>query len=790
MEEKICDDCELGKINRDIGNEHCIHGSGDKYAKVMFVSDMISYQDAIVGQPLSGGVGMLLSECISKAGYKRSDVYITSLMKCSIPGKGKKPTKKELEVCSKYLEKEIEDVNPDVIVPLGAVVTKYFFGAKKISDIRGYVFDKNEHKIIPTYHPSAILKRPNNLYEFQSDIKKAFKVAEGKYKPIKRTYKYTEDFEAVYNILKKQEYFAWDIETCGDGKQGGLDYYKGNVITCSFSFMEGSAICIPFNEEWYRKIFSLPVKSITHSKFDVKFLKIRYGIEVKNYYFDTFAAIHLINDNVSKGLKSLASIYTDVPYYNLDSKESLDKIDIKEVALYNNFDADVTFRLFNIFHKSIIDDGYRKLFFDTVMPTNKMLIDIEEQGIVLDVDGMKKLSIQTNLDYLRIEKKLHSIAPINWNSPKQVGEKLFKDFGLKCPSKTPTGGYSTDETTLLSLKGKHEAIDSLLELRHVNKGLGTYLFGRINKPKKGKKWTEKESKINNIKTELKLMEMSDDLDSYDISDVENDLFSLLQDDGKMHNDNNLNGTVSGRLTSPLHTIPREGGFRDCYTVPDDYLFVGMDYKQFELRIAAHLANETKLIEILNSPGVKQILTKLLTDQDYTEESWTQVKGVIYGVLYGRGSKSIAKEWGMEEWYAEELKKGFFKNFKKVKKLLKEFKEHSLQEGYIEDMVGRRRRFLTKQYSIFDIDGDIVRAGVNFPIQAGSSAIFWPKVLEVHEYLREKKSKIIHTKHDAIYFQIHKSEEVLIDQCKYMLENDTLIGRVLMDVKIGRHWGEC
>jgi DNA polymerase I-like protein with 3'-5' exonuclease and polymerase domains len=106
------------------------------------------------------------------------------------------------------------------------------------------------------------------------------------------------------------------------------------------------------------------------------------------------------------------------------------------------------------------------------------------------------------------------------------------------------------------------------------------------------------------------------------------------------------------------------------------------------------------------------------------------------------------------------------------------------------MIGRRRRFITKNYKTFNIDGDIIRAAINFPIQAGSAAIFWPKVLEVHEYLRDKKSKLIHTKHDAVYFKIHKDEMHLIDKLKNILEKDTLIGDVLMDVKIGDNWGEC
>ena len=771
-----CDKCHLGKNSRNKRMNHWIMGEGNTDNKIMFVGDVIGQQDAVYGSPISGVIGMLLSECVEKAGYKLNDVYRTTLLKCMQLSKGN-PKPPEVLACKDYLEDEIFEIKPKVIVPLGAVATKYFLGNKKISDVRGYVFDdiREGIRIMPTYHPSSLIKRPANLFEFQSDIYKAFRVLEGKYKPIPRKYIYTEDFQKVYNLVSKCNSYAFDIETTG------LNTYNDNIVTCSFSFAEGSSICIPFNQEWYKKIFALNIRSVSHTKFDVLFLKNRYGIEVQNWYFDTYAAIGILNDNVSHGLKTLASVYTDVPYYNLESKLALDKEDINKVALYNNFDTDVTFRLYNIFKDWIVIDGYEDLFFKTIMPVNRMLIDIESTGITIDINRLKNLSLNKNLECVRIKRKLNDISPINWNSTKQVGEVLYKDLKLKCPSKTPTGAPCTNEAALKILENKHEAPKLLLELRHLVKGLGTYLTGVINK--------KEYSKVELIKTELQLLEYSENLSSY-TPDYNTDLFKLLQYDGKIHNSNNINGTVSGRLTSPLHTIPREGGYRELFTTEQGFMFGGMDYKQFELRIAAYLAKENKLIEILDSPDVKQQLTKMIINLDYTEDIWTQIKGVIYGVLYGRGSESIAIEFDMEAEFAEELKKGFFRNFKNVKKMLNGFRDDALFNGEIVDIVGRKRRFITKQYNIFDMDGDIFRQSVNFPIQAGSSAIFWPKVLDCHNYLKYKKSKVIHTKHDAVYFKIHQSEEDLIEKCKSILEKNTLIGDVLVDVKVGRNWGEC
>jgi DNA polymerase-1 len=324
------------------------------------------------------------------------------------------------------------------------------------------------------------------------------------------------------------------------------------------------------------------------------------------------------------------------------------------------------------------------------------------------------------------------------------------------------------------------------------KGLGTYLLGVEELVKAVPKGVAKEQreKYKIIQTELKLLDYLNDLDSY-TPEITTGLFKQMNTaTGYMHNQNKITGTVSGRLTSPLHTIPRDGGFRDCYYALPGWLFVGIDYKQFELRIAAYLAQEKELIEILMSPDVKQLLTKLIINMDYTEEIWTAVKGVIYGTLYGRGAKSVAQEFGIAEAFAQKLLNNFFKKFPKIRKLLNGYKADALGTGQIVDMVGRKRRFITKQYKIFDVDQDIVRQAINFPIQSGSSAIFWPQVLKVYDHLRKYESKLIHTKHDAIYLLIHEEERFLIEECKELLELNTLMGNTQVDVKIGRHWGEC
>ncbi len=800
---KDCNLCGLGKINRDKNQEHCIMGTGNSKTGIMFVGDFISQQDAIFGNTFSGGVGSLLNECIEKSGYKRDDVYTTNVVHCNPVG-NKNPKPNIIAACKIILDKEIEIIKPKIIVPLGAIATKFFLGNIKISDVRGYVFKKKDYVVLPTFSPKAALTVPKSLYPMQADIKKAFRVLEGKEVQISTKYldllsipdhipeeqykRYEkEQIEKAYNLLKKADEWSFDIETTS------LDPFDKSqeIISCSFSFKEGVAICIPFDLEWYKKIFSLSAKKITHTKFDCKFLRVRYDIEVINWYFDTYVAIGILNENVSYGLKFLASIYTDVPYYNLPTKISMQTTNKVLVAKYNNVDADVTYRLYKLFYKRIIDDNFYKLFFETMMPVSKMVIDLECEGMLVDIDKLKLLNINKNLDLVRIRKKLLKYADINWKSTAQVGKVLYEQLGLMCPKKTPTGRYSTDEKALESLKDKHEVPGLLHESRSLVKSLGTYLLKEIDF---GIKIPDKVSDSNISEytlssTEVKLLEILKDRKLYK-PDYSNDLFSLLQRDNKIHNENNINGTVSGRLSSPLHTIPKEGGFRGCYIVSKYYKFVSMDIKQFELRITAYLAGDNKLMKILDSFDAKQQLTKMIAGKEYSEKTWTHVKSIIYGTLYGMGVNRMSNELNISYTLAEKLKDNFYRVFPKVKSLLDGFAKYALNYGHIVDNVGRTRRFITSQYKIYDNEHDIRNQAVNFPIQSFGSAIFWDKVLLIHDFLKDKKSKIIHSKHDAIYMKIHNTEMDLIDKCKEILETNTLIGDVLIDVKIGDNWGEC
>ncbi len=830
-----CDRCNLGSETRRKGFTSCIRGVGDDKLGVMIVGEAPGQEEARRGLPFVGPSGMLLEECIEKVGYFRDDVIITNIVRCQPPA-NRDPSVEEINACAPFLEAEIKCYNPKVILALGAFSTKYFLvntfspngGEVKISEVRGYVFETYKgYKVIPAYHPASVLRRPEFISLLQADINKVFEVAKREEGRRDTNYYYTEDFGKAISLLKEREAFSFDIET------DGLNPFTDPILCCAFTFSEGSAICLPFSKGDYKTIFQLPAKKITHGDFDIKFPGLRHGLEVKNWYFNTMTAHHLLDENSPHGLKVLASLFTDVPYYNLPKKEKLSTLSPPVVHKYNCYDSDVTFRLYNLFNDMLIKEKLNNLYFDRVMPLNRTLLDIESKGVRIDINKLRDLSIDMSIKLHRLDRDLRkslvehieslpeqtarkswhipnhipkeqigkyaefsAVAEINWNSPKQVGKILFTHLGLMTHGFTPKGAPSVKDFILEQLKGEHEIPRMLKELRGTKKGLSTYLDGGAKIPKIPD-YIPREQ-IHEFKIEF-LRKLKEGRKEY-VASSDKGVHQYISPDGRIHGDYLLHGTTTGRLSSAkpnLQNVPREGGYRSIYIADNGFEFAGFDYKQIELRVAAHEAGDEELLEILNKDDSKVILTELVTGRNFTEVIWIQTKAAIYGVLYGRGAKSLAEDLKISDPEADALIRGFFKSFPKVQKLINDAKVIASTVGVLKNAVGRQRRFPFTRYKAFKGGRDnrmffaeSYRQAINFWVQSLASDILSEKTIIVHDYLKEKRSYIVLTLHDALYLNIAHEEKEVIDEVKELLEKNTIIGDVLVECKTGKNWEEC
>ncbi len=161
---------ELKKIQKNIGDcsrcklaktrTHIVFGEGNPKSKLMFVGEGPGESEDLHGRPFVGRAGQLLDKIIEAMGMKREDVYIANVVKCR-PPENRRPQEDEIEACEGFLHKQIESVNPEVIVALGATALETLTKQEhKISEVRGTFLEFRGKKLLPTYHPAYLLRNP------------------------------------------------------------------------------------------------------------------------------------------------------------------------------------------------------------------------------------------------------------------------------------------------------------------------------------------------------------------------------------------------------------------------------------------------------------------------------------------------------------------------------------------------------------------------------------------------------------------------------------------------------
>ncbi len=163
-----CTDCGL-----HLSRVKSVPGEGPVNASIMFIGEGPGFHENQQGKPFVGQAGKLLDELLTMADFKREEVFITNVVKCRPPG-NRDPQPEELEACSKFLDRQIELIDPKIIVTLGRFSMAKFFGAVKISQIHGKSKEIGERLVVAMYHPAAALHQPalkNTLIEDFSRLK-------------------------------------------------------------------------------------------------------------------------------------------------------------------------------------------------------------------------------------------------------------------------------------------------------------------------------------------------------------------------------------------------------------------------------------------------------------------------------------------------------------------------------------------------------------------------------------------------------------------------------------------
>lgn len=162
-----CTECPLHE-----SKTHTVFGEGPDDARIMLIGEAPGRNEDLTGRPFIGSSGKLLSELISRAGMSRSDIYITSIVKCR-PENNRKPRKVEYTTCiDLYLKKQIKLIDPEIIGLLGNSAINALIGENNIKQIHGNIYQKDGRRYIALYHPAAALYSRRLLPELQEDILK------------------------------------------------------------------------------------------------------------------------------------------------------------------------------------------------------------------------------------------------------------------------------------------------------------------------------------------------------------------------------------------------------------------------------------------------------------------------------------------------------------------------------------------------------------------------------------------------------------------------------------------
>lgn len=412
-----------------------------------------------------------------------------------------------------------------------------------------------------------------------------------------------------------------------------------------------------------------------------------------------------------------------------------------------------------------------RVFEEIELPLIPVLRAMEHVGICIDVKHLRALSKKMHTEITALEKRMYTQAGVefNINSPKQLGDILYDTLGLKAKNQkhTATGQRSTRESELEKLLGMHPIIEDILRYREIQKLVSTYI---------------------------------------------DTIPSMVGKDGRIHTTFLQAGSVTGRMASQnpgVQNIPvrtEEGReIRKAFIADAGYTLVSIDYSQMELRVAAFLSGDKKMIEIFkNGEDVHQGVAARVFNvalSEVTPDMRRQAKVINFGILYGMGVNALKSNLGEGTTRAEaqEFFNAYFNTFTRLAEYLEETKAFARANGYTLTYFGRRRNFPGMNSSAQFIRAQAERMAINAPVQGTSADIIRIAMVRIHEYLtKEHLTNDVHMMlqvHDELVFEV-RSEKVttLVPVLKKIMEEvlpltETNGVPIVVDAKAGLNWDE-
>lgn len=424
---------------------------GDPRSALWILGEAPGEEEDREGKPFVGPSGNLLSSVLAIYGVSRENVFISNCSLFRPPGNDfSKVNLSHLRENVLRLHSLADISKPNCILLLGNNALHSFHDLNGISNWRGSILDGGSNiKLVPAYHPAAVLREPALYPIFAADVKKAIEESrnnEFNYPII--------DYNISPLDVPLHPIFSVDIETTKKGK---------DLLCVGFGYENHAYVIpsIPRNDNLIRTLLASDSRKIFHNGvFDVNVLKIK-GYEVNNYSDDTIVQAHILQPELPRSLAYLNSIYTRLPYYKSegrgeipgDEKAWSEKRSKEELYVYNAKDVYATYQIWKAQDEEIKEEGLSELYLYE-MEATLASVDLSQNGLLVDVERRDLLSSVTEAKIKEAQIKLNSIAGFNVNarSPKDVPILLYKLIGLP-EKKNQTGKVTTDEDALVSLIG-------------------------------------------------------------------------------------------------------------------------------------------------------------------------------------------------------------------------------------------------------------------------------------------------------------------------------------------------
>ena len=618
-----------------------------------------------------------------------------------------------------------------------------------------------------------------------TSIKNEVKIEKNQKAINKKEYYLIENLEQIDNWITEAEELG---EVAVDTETNSLDPHQADLVGVSLSSKVGKACYIPIGHKSNKCIEKdLVLKKLKPLLEDPSIKKIGQNIKFDFIVFfkhginmtsmeDTMLMSYVLDAGKNRhNMDTLSEIHLNhktISFKDLvgtGKKEiNFSEVDVEKAKDYAAEDADITFRLYKKFQKSLKDEKMINIYEIFEKPLLKILAFMEIEGVKIDNKFLKSLSTKFEKKIVKIQNEVFKISKKEFNiaSPKQLGEILYNDLKIADLKKTKKGSFATSASVLedLAFKG-HKFPQLVLDWRQVSKLKNTY---------------------------------SDSLPEH-----------INPNTQRVHTSFLLAATTTGRLASSdpnLQNIPikSEDGkdIRKAFIAKKDHVLISADYNQIEMRILADLADVKGLKKAFkNNEDIHSLTASQIFNVDIKKVNQDQrrkAKAINFGIIYGISQYGLAKQINVTNHEAEEFLNAYFLKFPEIKIYMDRTIKFCRKSGFVNNIFGRRSHFININDKNYNIRNFQERAAINAPIQGSAAEIMRLAMIRLDKKLSDQKNqntKMLLQIHDELIFETPKEEakrisKIIIDEMSSVVKSEqhSFSIPLTVDLNTGENWG--